>query len=860
MASPRRRRRRLSPLSRGRRRRRFRRLYRRCRRRISGVRAAADVDAADPDSASRRCRPRLRRGRHRRRRITSRPPLPTMPTPLPRRRPHLATPPRHATGPLHAAATPRRRRDMPPLRCRHYRPVIAERERNVNERERTRTKRERTLSKYFLYERMADRDEEQILYDTIAEESSQSWNKEEGNEDPNRYLNEEGNKRARGQRGAAKKLEGRHIITEVDEDGRPSAPTEAAKNYVRHSGWVVRDNVPVNTVYWRRTRARGDHESFVPDSEKEMLWTTMLETFTLPAGTENIVKRWTLKKMAEQFQSFKGDVYQKYILKGLQRSEAASRLTDAVEASSQGTFRPDNSRSSRTNTRERGDPWKIGFKEDIHTYRSRMRSKRDTEAKIADLEYRVSSYELSIQEEVARKVDKRMAAHRSQDPQPYIPPAMVSPSGNRSSCASTGQITSHHVKVVSGMAIPTDPSGTYHCRPIPAGYSKVKVELVEAAYEDLELDYPGGDGSSTVSTSGSCTDSSSGSYTDSASGSYSSFCSDSSSGSCADSSSSSLSISFQSRSHQAPPPVRTRATKKVKVDAAENKEPAYNCMQEELDAYVAAEMYKFHQLYMEMSATGREIIGARIRDTDFLLGEDILWINFKSIYKLYQLDALDVSIMSCWILMEIQRARRWGVFDTRFIDPRKVNVSMIDKYPEAIEDNLVHLLKAQHYKTFILFPYNTQLVFTIFLPNFIPVIRMRYNLAHKEFIMAVQEQLMGFINEQVIDPQGEFYYDGNTIHKSEGLMAVATDDDEDVEEMQGYRIGRIGSASCKEDRLVQMGSAVGTRSSLRSHDQTSNFFNSGQMGWEKTLLAVVAVKAVQEDAVYEKSEESGGER
>ncbi|EEE62889.1 hypothetical protein OsJ_17693 [Oryza sativa Japonica Group] len=51
---------------------------------------------------------------------------------------------------------------------------------------------------------------------------------------------------------------------------------------------------------------------------------------------------------------------------------------------------------------------------------------------------------------------------------------------------------------------------------------------------------------------------------------------------------------------------------------------------------------------------------------------------------------------------------------------------------------------------------------------------------------------------------------------SEGLMAVATDDDEDVEEMQGYRIGRIGSASCKEDRLDQMGSAAGTRSSLLS--------------------------------------------
>nr|CAD40211.2 OSJNBa0019J05.9 [Oryza sativa Japonica Group] len=46
-------------------------------------------------------------------------------------------------------------------------------------------------------------------------------------------------------------------------------------------------------------------------------------------------------------------------------------------------------------------------------------------------------------------------------------------------------------------------------------------------------------------------------------------------------------------------------------------------------------------------------------------------------------------------------------------------------------------------------------------------IRMRDNLiTHKEFIAAVQEQLMGFINEQILDPKGEFYYDGNTIHMS----------------------------------------------------------------------------------------------
>nr|CAE76029.1 B1292H11.15 [Oryza sativa Japonica Group] len=754
---------------------------------------------------------------------------------------------------------------------------------------------------------MADRDEEQILYDTIAEGSSQYWNEEVGNEDPNQYLNDPGNverdvegndegneeeeasgshpsagqKRAHGQRGAAKNIEGRHIITKgltPNFDVFPKLRDHwdefaAYKTGQQGQAMMVRNKENAAKKKYHHHLGSGGCSVAMPNCEE-------MEASLIERGIEQATVDGSLV-FSDQIR------------------EAASRLTEAVEASTQGTFRPDREKDELSlalqtpehpgRTRGKGMVhWKIGFKEDIHTYRSRMRSKRDTEAKIVDLEYRVSSYELSIQEEVARKV-------------------------------------------ASEMAIPTDPSGTYHCRPIPVGYSRVEVELVEAAYEDLELDYPGGDGETHLHDTSHAIilwrkryiilpRRKAASHAPSPPAPPLSPPHQSPPPSPPQDPAPTPPQALaptppqataprppapsKSRTHQAPPPARTRATKKAKVDAAENKEPPYYCMQQELDAYVAAEvkrqlkprspekkipidpgakkffrsmsapakeaikltdyertlkkayygkykqvhqlgeqsnqeveplvtgqeigikeflsntgltrdqllkgapipkMYKFHQRYMEMSTSGREIIGARIKSSDFLQGEDVLWINFKDIYELYQLDALDVFILSAWILMEIQRARWRGVFDTGFIDPRKVNIDMITDYPQAIEDNLVNLLKEQHYKRFhwVLLLFDLEAYRVNFYDSMnkdestfdqvfelidrawyrfrhlvrgnwkeklrrrfkFPVIHMRDNLTHKEFIAAVQEQLIGFINEQVLYPEGEFYYDGNTIHK-----------------------------------------------------------------------------------------------
>ncbi|RLN34943.1 transposon protein, putative, CACTA, En/Spm sub-class [Panicum miliaceum] len=46
------------------------------------------------------------------------------------------------------------------------------------------------------------------------------------------------------------------------------------------------------------------------------------------------------------------------------------------------------------------------------------------------------------------------------------------------------------------------------------------------------------------------------------------------------------------------------------------------------------------------------------------------------------------------------------------------------------------------------------------------VSRMRDQLIPQERVLAIQEVLTGFINEEVLTPDGEFYYDGHALDSS----------------------------------------------------------------------------------------------
>ena len=93
-------------------------------------------------------------------------------------------------------------------------------------------------------------------------------------------------------------MEGRYIITEVAPDGDPIAPEVAAKKYVRQSGCLVRDYIPISFRLWKASNPSEQRDA-VLEREKKWLWWELKKNFTVPAQSEELVKHWTMIKMAE---------------------------------------------------------------------------------------------------------------------------------------------------------------------------------------------------------------------------------------------------------------------------------------------------------------------------------------------------------------------------------------------------------------------------------------------------------------------------------------------------------------------------------------------------------------------------------
>ena len=69
-------------------------------------------------------------------------------------------------------------------------------------------------------------------------------------------------------RGPTKNLEGHFIIMEVGPDGEPITPEAAAKKFIRQSGCIVKDHIPIIFRLWKTSNPTEERD-VVPEREKK---------------------------------------------------------------------------------------------------------------------------------------------------------------------------------------------------------------------------------------------------------------------------------------------------------------------------------------------------------------------------------------------------------------------------------------------------------------------------------------------------------------------------------------------------------------------------------------------------------------
>ena len=112
-------------------------------------------------------------------------------------------------------------------------------------------------------------------------------------------------KKRQGKRGPKKKVQGRFVITEVDDFGRPPGPEHVVTKLVNHNGSLVRDHIPISILYLKAAdapqlpvpeviededenaeQAPVQREDVVADTDKDMIWKQVLANFGFPKSAK----------------------------------------------------------------------------------------------------------------------------------------------------------------------------------------------------------------------------------------------------------------------------------------------------------------------------------------------------------------------------------------------------------------------------------------------------------------------------------------------------------------------------------------------------------------------------------------------
>ena len=112
-------------------------------------------------------------------------------------------------------------------------------------------------------------------------------------------------------------------IIEIAHDGESIEPIRTRKAFFAQCGVLVRDKIPISIHQWYKPKDDDPEISYVTDRQKDDLWTSLKENFTLlPEEDRNKpvieprVKACALKKMADLFRRWKKELKSKFVDKG----------------------------------------------------------------------------------------------------------------------------------------------------------------------------------------------------------------------------------------------------------------------------------------------------------------------------------------------------------------------------------------------------------------------------------------------------------------------------------------------------------------------------------------------------------------
>ncbi|KAK1612186.1 hypothetical protein QYE76_035859 [Lolium multiflorum] len=130
-------------------------------------------------------------------------------------------------------------------------------------------------------------------------------------------------------------------------------------------------------------------------------------------------------------------------------------------------------------------------------------------------------------------------------------------------------------------------------------------------------------------------------------------------------------------------------------------------------ARLGTQMRRLHEWYLRACRRSDRYLTVYLRDEHYFRGREEINLEFEELFQLFNQDALDKAVISCYYLMKKLECKRGKLLPLGFIDPDTVHEVTVQQYPKDTEDNMVMFLVKQANKEDIFFSYNFKFHFIL---------------------------------------------------------------------------------------------------------------------------------------------------